>query len=152
MNGSVVAICISPFAGGPMQMVQEAEAIAGVGLKGDRYSTGEGSFNRGAVGRRQVTLINGLFFIGSDFDYADSRRNIVTVGTELMWFIGKEFRIGTVLLRGLKYCDPCLRPSKISGKPNFAVAFHDRGGLVAEILEGGIIKVGSELVPPAKGY
>jgi hypothetical protein len=31
--------------------------IAGAGLAGDRYSTGEGSSNRKRQGRRQVTLI-----------------------------------------------------------------------------------------------
>jgi MOSC domain-containing protein YiiM len=55
-------------------------------------------------------------------------------------------------MRGVKYCDPCDRPSKLSGKGNFRDAFHDRGGLVAEILEGGTIKIGDAVVPPAKGY
>jgi MOSC domain-containing protein YiiM len=52
----------------------------------------------------------------------------------------------------LKYCDPCLRPSKLSGnKAVFKDAFHDRGGLIAEILSGGLIKIGSPVVPP-KGH
>ena len=58
MKGKVIAICICPIAGEKMQRAQEVEAIAGSGLKGDRYSTGEGSFNKGAQGKRQVTLIN----------------------------------------------------------------------------------------------
>ena len=32
---------------------------------GDRYSKGEGSFNRKRPGRRQVTLINSVFFNNS---------------------------------------------------------------------------------------
>jgi hypothetical protein len=39
VNGNVVAIFISPTAGGKMEEVQSAGAIAGAGLAGDRYST-----------------------------------------------------------------------------------------------------------------
>jgi hypothetical protein len=46
VNRNVVAIFIAPIAGGKMEEVERAEAIAGAGLGGDRYSKGEGSFNR----------------------------------------------------------------------------------------------------------
>ncbi len=153
MNGTVVGICISPVAGEPMQLVTEVEAIAGAGLKGDRYAMGEGSFNKGSPGKRQVTFMNAIFFEGSGFDYVDSRRNIVTSGIELMWLIGREFRICHARFRGLKYCDPCTRPSKLSGKErSFQEAFFDRGGLAAEIIEGGMIRLGDAVIPPPKGY
>lgn len=152
-NGSVVSICISPEAGAPMQYVEEVEAIAGAGLAGDRYSRGEGSFNRDQSGKRQVTLINALFIEGGGFAHHETRRNIAVRGIELMDQIGQEFRIGTVRLRGLKYCDPCMRPSKLSGnKLAFRDVFHDRGGIVAEILEGGIIGVGYVVTPRVKNY
>ena len=80
LNGNVVAIFIAPVAGGKMEEVEIVEAIAGAGLAGDRYSTGEGSFNRKRPGSRQVTLINSIFFQNSGFEYAESRRNIVTQG------------------------------------------------------------------------
>ena len=153
MNGTVMAILICPTAGGRMQQIQEAEAIAAQGLKGDRYAKGEGSFNREKQGNRQVTLINYIFFEGSGFDYADTRRNIVVNGVELMWLIGREFQIGTAHFRGVKYCDPCERPSKLSGKEqSFKEAFFDRGGLIAEVIESGVIKTGDTVVLPPKGY
>lgn len=152
-NGTVVAICISPAAGGAMQQVESVEALAGAGLKGDRYCTGEGSFNKGQVGRRQVTLINARFFPNSGFDYLETRRNIVTDGVELMWLIGRDFYIGAAKLRGVKYCDPCKRPNKLSGNLKvFQEVFFDCGGLVAEVVEGGLIQVNDQVVPPAKGY
>lgn len=152
-NGVVVAICIAHVARSPMTRVNAVEAIAGQGLKGDRYCTGEGSFNKEEVGRRQVTLINALFFKGSGFDYIDTRRNIVTRDVELMSLIGKEFQIGGARMRGVKYCDPCLRPSQSSGEGrSFKEAFFDRGGLIAEVLEGGLIKVKDPIVPPFKNY
>ncbi len=153
MNGIVAAICICPVAGEPMQMVKEVEAIAGMGLRGDRYCTGAGSFNKGAQGKRQVTLINGRFFPGSGFEYVESRRNIVTDGVELNWLVQREFQIGQARFRGLKYNDPCNRPNKLSGNPkSFKEAFFDCGGIIAEILLGGIIKVGDQIIPPPKGY
>ncbi len=152
-NGTVLAIFIRHIAGAPMQLVNEATALAGQGLMGDAYSRGEGSYSQGKVGRRQVTLINGAFFPGSAFNHADSRRNIVTDGVELMRFIGYEFRIGGVLMRGVKYCEPCDRPSRISGnKESFEKTFFDRGGIIAEILKTGPIRVGDLVVPPPKGY
>ena len=112
----VVALYISPKKGDPMQAVQNVRAIAGAGLGGDRYCAGEGSYSQGKVGKRQVTFMNALFFKDSEFTYADSRRNIFTEGVELMWLIGKEFSICDVTFRGVKYCDPCARPSNLIGK------------------------------------
>ncbi|HJV32403.1 MAG TPA: hypothetical protein VJ694_00065 [Patescibacteria group bacterium] len=152
-NGTVLAICISPAAGAPMRSVDSVMALAGLGLEGDRYAAGEGSWNKGRPGKSQVTLVNGLFFPGSGFDHLESRRNIVTMGVELMDLIGKEFAVGDAKLRGVRYCDPCQRPSVLAGKSvSFKEAFHDRGGLVAEVLESGLITVGCAIVPPPKKH
>ncbi len=153
MNGKIVYICISPKSGEPMQPVYEVEAIAGAGLKGDRYCTAEGSFNKDNLGKRQVTLMNSIFFQNSGFTYEESRRNIFVQGVELMWLIGREFQIGEARFRGIKYCDPCNRPSKLSGnEKSFQQAFFDRGGLVAEVIESGNLKIGSDVIPPKKEY
>lgn len=153
MQGRVEAICICPVAGELMQTVDSVLAIKDAGLKGDRYCTGDGSFNKGKPRNRQVTLINGQFFKGSGFDYANSRRNIVTLDVELMDLIGKEFRVGGAVFMGLRYCDPCDRPSRKSGKAlSFREAFFDRGGLIAAVIEGGEIRVGDAVIPPKKNY
>lgn len=152
MNSTVKAICIGPEAGKPMIRVKEVRAIASCGLKGDRYATGNGSFNRGNRGKRQVTLMNALFFKGSGFKFEESRRNIFTHGVELMWLIGRDFQVGTARFHGIK-CDPCKRPSKLARKKkSFQKAFHDRGGLVAEVIESGTIRVGDSVILPSKGY
>ncbi len=153
MNSIVLAMFICPVAGEPMKPVDKVEAIIGAGLKGDRYYTGEGSWNKGKPGKRQVTLINAIFFKDSEFKYADSRRNIIVEGIELMSLIGKEFQIGNAKMQGLKYCDPCNRPSTLAGNDiSFREAFSDRGGLIAEVVYGGIIEVDDLLTPPQKGY
>ena len=165
MNGSVVALYISPDPGQPMQSLQEVEALAGKGLKGDRYAAGKGSFTAKVKGlwqrfmrwlrgtNRQVTLIASEAFENTGFEYHESRRNIIVKDVELMWLIGKEFRVGNARFRGVKYCDPCNRPNKLCGKSqSFKEAFFDRGGLIAEVVEGGSIKVGDTVIPPPKGY
>ena len=153
MNGKVVAIFICPDAGEPMRQVQEVEAVAGEGLEGDRYCYARGSFSKLVKGNRQVTLIGARSFTDSGFEYSESRRNIVTENVELMWLIGREFIIGKARMKGVKYCDPCNRPSKLSGKEkSFKEAFFDRGGLVAEILESGLIRTDDQIIPPEKKY
>ena len=110
----------------PTTIINGSMAVAGQGLSGDRYASGQGSWSRGQVGRRQVTLINALFVQGSGFEYWETRRNIVTSGVELMDLIGQKFFVGDAMLRGVKYCDPCLRPSILSNKDiPFRDAFHD---------------------------
>ncbi len=140
-TGRIAAICIGRERGAPMRLVHETRAIAGAGLEGDRYALGNGSFNQGRPGQRQVTLINGIFLRGSGFSYADCRRNLVVFGIELMCLIGREFRVGEALLRGVSYCAPCDRPGRLKGKGDFKREFYDRGGIIAEIVSGGTIKV-----------
>jgi MOSC domain-containing protein YiiM len=153
MNGKVIAIFISPVAGEPMQQVEQVRAITGEGLEGDRYCYARGTFSKLVKGNRQIALIGARSFTDSGFEFAESRRNIVTEDVELMWLIGREFTIGNVRMKGLKYCDPCNRPSKLSGKEkSFKEAFFDRGGLIAEILDGGLIKTGDSVIPPSKNY
>jgi len=144
---TLTGIYICTVAGEPMHTVEQAEAIVGVGLNGDRYANARGSWNRNEPGKRQVTLINERFFRGGAFTPAESRRNLVVSGIELMWHIGREFQIGRARFRGIKYCDPCERPSKLAGKQGFREDFFDCAGLIAEVTIGGVIKVGDPVIP-----
>jgi MOSC domain-containing protein YiiM len=146
-HGIVTAIYIAQEAGGEMLAVNQVTAIAGKGLSGDRYSLGHGSWNRGNPGKRQVTLFNQRFLYRSGFTGVETRRNLITHGIELMDLIGREFRVGEAVLRGVKYCEPCGRPSKLAMKRRrFQHVFHDCGGLIAEVLESGLIQYGCGVV------
>ena len=152
-NGEVRGIFIARERRAPMEELQNVLAEQGNGLCGDRYQNGGGSYNQGCPGKRQITLINAMFFEGSGFEPIESRRNLVVHGVELMDLIGKEFQVGNAVLKGVKYCDPCLVPSAMAGKSySFREAFFDRGGLVAEVIKTGVIKVGGSVVPPKKDY
>lgn len=153
-NGTVVAMFIAPEAKAPMCAMEEVYAMVGKGLLGDRYAAGAGSFNKKiGIGTRQVTLMNARFFEGSGFEYRESRRNIFVRDIELMWLIGREFQIGTARMRGLKYCDPCMQPSKLANKAiSFKDIFEDAGGLMTEVIKSGIIGIGDMVIPPPKSY
>jgi hypothetical protein len=151
--GRVLGLAICPVAGQPMVEVTEVEAIAGVGFKGNCYSAGEGSWNKGKPGKRQVTLMNSLFFPGSGFQFRESRRNGLIEDLELMfWLFRGPASVGEdVLLRAVGYCDPCERPNELSGNSlSFREAFVDRGGIIVEVVRSGIIKVGDLVTPPAR--
>ena len=154
MSGKVAGICISPKAGAPMESVYQVLAIAGAGLSGDRYCAGEGSFNRKTgKGNRQVTLMRDLALVNSGFEFSHTRRNILISGTEVVDLIGKEFQIGEAIIRGLRYCDPCNRPSTLIKSPHsFKDALTERGGIIGEVLMSGLIKIDSIVIPPPKGY
>ncbi len=148
----VVAIFIGPSKDSDMIQVKRVRTIANAGLEGDRYCAGKGSYSKDTIGRRQVTFMNARFFLNSGFEFADSRRNIFVRNFELMWHIAKIFTINGVRFRGLKYCDPCARPSKLAGKPGFKETFEDCGGLIAEVLDDGEIYEGAEILPAPKDY
>ena len=60
----------------------------------------------------------------------ESRRNIVTRGVALNELVGREFRVGEVVLRGLMLCEPCRHLEKLTGKQLIRGLVH-RGGLRA---------------------
>ncbi len=145
-NARVVSIQIAARSGEPLHEVKEARAVEHMGLEGDRH------FGRGdAPGyTRDLTLIEVETLeaverdLGIKMHYGDGRRNIVTSGIALNHMIGREFRIGDVLLRGQKLCEPCSDLRAIIGKKAGDALIH-RGGLRAYIVKGGTIRIGDEI-------
>src|SRR5437660_8020888 len=145
-EGTVVSINIAPEAEATMQSVNEARPIPGRGLEGDRYCTGNGTFSK-AKPDRELTLIEAEAIeamkreLDVDYGVSDSRRNIVTRDVPLNHLVGKEFWIGEVKARGLRLCEPCSHLQKLSHQKVLPGLVH-RGGLRAQILSEGIIRVG----------
>jgi MOSC domain-containing protein YiiM len=80
-----------------------------------------------------------------ELDAGESRRNIVTQGISLNHLVDKEFRVGEVVLRGTRLCEPCAHMEKLTVKGTLRGLIH-RGGLRAEIVKGGTIRVGDSIV------
>ena len=153
--GIVSEIYVAPEAGAAPSAVGAAVAVAGRGLEGDRYFLGVGSFSRWLGEGRAVTLIEqeAIDAIrrdhGIDLGAGRSRRNVVTAGVVLAELVGRRFRLGTALLRGARLAAPC-RYLERRVAPGTYDAMKGRGGLRADVLEGGLIRVGDalELVGP----
>jgi MOSC domain-containing protein YiiM len=153
MNGTVIAIHIAPAAEAPMLSLAEARAVPGQGLEGDRYFQKQGTFwtPKSDV---EVTLIESEAFDGLrretnlDLDPSAGRRNIVTRGVALNHLVDREFQIGEVRLRGMRLCEPCKHLQKISGKSGILGGLIHRGGLRAQILCEGTVKVGDPVHAP----
>lgn len=150
--GVVQAIYIAPAARAAMTAVEQAMAVAERGLEGDRYFFGEGTFSRWPGTGRNVTLIEAEAIeaaraqTGIDLSDGRSRRNIVTAGVRLAELNGRKFRIGDAILRGTRECAPCKHLERLT-EPGVEDAFKGRGGLRAEILQDGIIRVGDFIEP-----
>jgi MOSC domain-containing protein YiiM len=141
--GRVEWIGLRPQRDVPMQVVEQAQAVAGKGLVGDRYAS--------ASGNRGITLIQAehLPAIASLSGHAQVspeilRRNLVVSGLPLVALKGRRFRIGEVLLEGVADCDPCSRMEDALG-PGGYNAMRGHGGLCARILEGGVFRLGDSV-------
>ena len=133
-------------AGAPAEARQSAEAKAGAGLVGDRYSVGEGTYSeRGGPGR-QLTLITQLAGAAAGLVPGASRRNIETSGIDLLALIGKRFAIGPVECIGVRDCPPCAHLESLTSD-GVKTNLEGRGGLRADILTSGTISVGDAIRP-----
>lgn len=127
----------------------QARARAGAGLEGDRY--GNAGADRPA---KQITLIEVEALEAAARDYGlqlqpgESRRNIETAGVPLNHLVGREFAVGEVRVRGIKLCEPCGYLQRLTNR-QVVRALRHRGGLRAEILSSGTIRVGDAIRPAA---
>lgn len=153
-EGSVVGIFVAPAAGAPMETRDEVEAIAGTGLAGDRYAEAMGTYSghRLSDDRRAVTLIEREAIVavrsesGLVFDEVETRRNFVTVGVPLNHLVDREFQVGPVRLRGVNLSEPCAYLERVVRDGLRAALIH-RGGLRAEVLGGGPVRLGDVVRP-----
>jgi MOSC domain len=144
-GGVVERICVAPSAGEAVACLEKVSAIAGKGLDGDRHLVGRGTFPSGISGSA-LTLIQAEVCESFDPPLApeEHRRNLVVRGVELNTLVGHEFRIGDVLCRGMRLCEPCTVIDRYASRSLLRPLVH-RGGLRADILTDGEISVGDEL-------
>jgi len=149
IRGELVSIFVCPAPKQRMVPVQEARAVAGRGLEGDRYHDGTGTYFKPEPDCH-VTLIEQEALDALARDYKlwmpaeDTRRNLLTRRIPLNHLADKRFRVGEVELLGHRLCEPCKHLEQVSGQPVRAGLVH-RGGLRAEIVRGGMIRAGDAI-------
>jgi MOSC domain-containing protein len=143
--GTVEAIFVAPEAGAAATSLDGVRALPGRGLAGDRHVAGTGTFPSGLPGSA-LTLIEAEVCesfaptLGAD----EHRRNVVTRGIDLNALVGHEFMLGAVRCRGMRLCEPCTVVERYASRPVLRALVH-RGGLRADILEEGELRVGDSV-------
>lgn len=144
-TGSVEQIWIASAVGDSGRALETVRVIPGLGLEGDRYVHGHGTFPSGRPGAA-MTLIEAE--VCESFDPpllpSEHRRNLVTRGVRLNGMVGQEFVIGSVRCRGVRLCEPCMSMQVYADRPILRPLVH-RGGLRADFLQPGEIKVGDRI-------
>jgi MOSC domain-containing protein YiiM len=133
-----------------MRRVPTVDAVAGLGLAGDRYALGGGTWARYPDLEKQVTLIDRddvaavAVETGADLSPGDMRRNVVTTGIDLSSLVGRWFTVGDVLLFGMKRCPPCTHLERLTGV-RLVKAMARRGGINAAVFAGGAVAEGASV-------
>jgi MOSC domain-containing protein YiiM len=123
--------------------VERVEAVAGAGLRGNRYFYADGRAPRGVA----VTLIAAEALeafeseTGIPLSAAESRRNVLVRGIDVNGLVGKRFRIGEVECEGFQLCEPCTTLQSLT-RPGVLNGMVHRAGLNADLLTSGEIAVG----------
>ena len=149
-SGKVESIHIAPAAKALTHPIAEVEAVPGAGLAGDRYFLKQGTFFKPEPDH-ELTLIEAEAIEAAACEYkvsmnpGEARRNAVTRDVPLNHLVGREFQIGGVRVRGIRLCEPCGHLESLTGLPVIKSLRH-RGGLRAQILTQGVIRVGDTII------
>ena len=147
-SGAVEWIHIASAAGAAMVAIDEAIAIPGRGLAGDRYEAGAGTFSNWPKDH-ELTLIEAEAIDAMNAEHGlrlgpgDTRRNVTTRGVALNDLVGREFLIGSVRCLGTRLCPPCDHLRKLIGIAEIVQIMNGRGGLRARILSAGSFQTGA---------
>jgi len=149
MQGFVEAIFIAPQGGAAMQKMDEVEAVAGAGVRGDRYMSRSGYWSM--VDECEVTLIEGetLDQIHSETNLrvlsGEHRRNVVTRGIRLEELTGKRFAIGEAVFEYDRPRPPCGYIQSITQPGMTRALLGERGGICARVVKSGAIRAGDRI-------
>jgi MOSC domain-containing protein YiiM len=136
--GRIEAIWLKRAHRGPMDPVTEATVVAGQGLAG----------NVDRSRRRQITLLareawtRCMMELDDDADPAGRRANILVSGLDLAHTRGRVLVVGDVQLVVCGELTPCERMDDVVPGLRAVMRPDWRGGIFAQALAGGVIRVG----------
>ena len=151
VEGTVISIHTAESAGQAMETRNEVELVAGLGIPGDRYHSGRGEFSPTPmdpdheltlIAIEEVEAFNRK--MGHAMAPGEFRRNVVTRGVDINRLVGREFRLGNTVIRGIRLCEPCAYLARATRReviPHLV----GHGGLRAGIVQGGVLRVGDPI-------
>ena len=136
-QGSIVNIHIARVKGTLSDPVQEANAISGMGLEGDR------SCKKGNM--RQVLLVDKETLDEFELKPGQIKENITTTGVDMSQTQpGQVFIIGDTITREIVgECEPCGKMNAL--QPGLLNRINHRRGMLALVINGGSFKVGDSI-------
>eukprot|EP00746_Dinoflagellata_sp_MGD_P144750 gnl/MRDRNA2_/MRDRNA2_77451_c0_seq2.p1 gnl/MRDRNA2_/MRDRNA2_77451_c0~~gnl/MRDRNA2_/MRDRNA2_77451_c0_seq2.p1 ORF type:complete len:351 (+),score=73.88 gnl/MRDRNA2_/MRDRNA2_77451_c0_seq2:114-1166(+) len=154
----IEGIFITPHSAAPMQRLEVANLIAGVGIDGDRYALGTGTYSAAFLNEpgRHLTMLSadgveaemakaGLESVSA----GDMRRNLVIRGLSaeaLNDMVGHEVAVGSSCrLFVHRRTVPCKYREAQSKQPLLMTKLWDVCGVNCEILNGGEVSVGDSV-------
>jgi MOSC domain-containing protein YiiM len=138
VSGVVEGIFFGAVDEGPLEPRDEVRVTTGAGIDGDRY------------GDKDITLFEAEAIEGLKEDTGinlkpnEIRRNVMTRGIALNDLLGHRIRVGQVEAVVTELCHPCSHLQKLT-QPGVLRGLVNRGGLNADVLEGGAIRVGDQV-------
>ena len=136
-QGSITNLHIARVKGTPSDPVQEANAISGLGLEGDR-SAYEGN-------TRQVLLVDKAILDEADLNPGQVKENITVTGLDLSGVkAGQVLSIGdSVTMEVVGDCEACGKMDAI--RMGLKDSLDGNRGTLAKVLNGGAIKIGDSV-------
>jgi MOSC domain-containing protein YiiM len=136
--GVVEGIFTGAIDEGPLHAADEVQVKAGAGIEGDRY------------GDKDITLFEAEAIedlkanTGIELKPSEIRRNVMTRGVSLNDLLGHRIRVGQVEAVVTELCHPCSHLQKLT-QPGVLRGLVGRGGLNADVVAGGAIRVGDRV-------
>ena len=143
MAGVVEQIAIAAEPHALPEPVERVEVVARRGPRGDRKFAPKSMKRKG----KDLTLIEAEALealradTGIELSHEESRRNVLTRGIRLNDLVGRRFRVGEVECEGVVLNDPCTHLESMT-EPGVMAGLDNRGGLRADVVHGGTIRVG----------
>jgi MOSC domain-containing protein YiiM len=149
VEATVAHLFVAPAKTAPMEARQAVTALAGRGLAGDRYATGAGTYSDDRPGRHLTLIASEAIdaanaWLDEPLRPGDARRNLVTAGVDLADLMGRRVRIGGAEVVVVRDCPPCTHLDAVLGRRVLG-ALTGRGGVRADVVVGGVIRVGDHL-------
>ena len=119
--------------------VDSVRAVAGKGLEGDRHFHADGA----APGQAVLVAAEVVEDVG--LGPGETRRQITVRDVDVNGLVGKRFRVGEVECFGVELCEPCRHLEEMT-RPGIIKELTHRAGINADILTGGVIRVGDPVV------
>ncbi len=137
VSGKIVSLQLCVGHREPMDFREQATAVTGVGLEGDRHAQ--------ADNHRQILLMDSEVLDSFDLKPGMVRENVTVSGLAIHQLSnGQRLRIGSdVILEITGHCEPCGRMDEI--RPGLRESLDMQRGMLTRVLQGGALKLGDPI-------